>query len=84
MSKLCKHSRFQYWYHSVYTTLLITPYSDDAIILVYLQLYRLILRLAVPEEFPAIDTDHIGGHVVGFDQVFNSQSNILGTPPAFQ
>jgi hypothetical protein len=27
MSKFCKHSRFQYWYHLVYTTLLITPYS---------------------------------------------------------
>jgi hypothetical protein len=27
MSKLCKQSRFQYWYHLVYTTLLITPYS---------------------------------------------------------
>jgi hypothetical protein len=27
MSKFCKESRFQYWHHSVYTTLLITPYS---------------------------------------------------------
>jgi hypothetical protein len=27
MSKLCKHRRFQYWHHFVYTTLLITPYS---------------------------------------------------------
>jgi hypothetical protein len=27
MSKLCKHSRFQYWHHFVYTTLLITHYS---------------------------------------------------------
>jgi hypothetical protein len=27
MSKRCRHSRFQYWRHFVYTTLLLTPYS---------------------------------------------------------
>jgi hypothetical protein len=27
MSKLYQHGRFHYWYHFVYTTLLITHYS---------------------------------------------------------